>query len=469
MITLKIEKGKKYALLSTVFLMILAIILLLLFCFKPKELSADLYKCYNYLVVNFCIYFILWCYIFYKKRVDILEPIVLITVIHVLLFIITPIISLYSNDILWFDQNLWGGCIKGTFFSTIGYMFFLCGYLKGKSKKNIKHIKNKVENPNVICKLAILIWLFCFFCNLVYLSSEGKNILYILTLGSNGVVDTEKMNTSVFSFLAVVSYGMISAYLYIYQFSNSKAFKIILFYLMISSFMIRGFRFIIVAVIVAPLYFDYLKKNKRPGIMSVVFLFIILAVLVGVVEGTRNGLRSGQGMGNSLTALISFDYIKDVLIENFSIYKTYYGIIQNIPLNMNYTYGQLMFIYTLVMFIPRGIWPSKPYPISQEVNAVAVSKYASKAGTAYPYLGEYYHEFGVFGICIFSFLFGRLCAMLKRYMYSQNIHHLILYSSVCPLLFQVLIRGYTPSNFYMIIFTILPILILNKYSIYASN
>ena len=195
-------------------------------------------------------------------------------------------------------------------------------------------------------------------------------------------------------------------------------------------------------------------------------LLFFLAILVGVVEGTRDGLRAGIGMGDSISSLLNFEYIKDVLIENFSIYKTYYGIVQNFPLNMDYTYGQLMIIYTLVMFIPRGIWHTKPYPISRKVNAIAVSEYASRAGTAYPYLGEYYHEFGMLGICFFTFLFGKICRKLKNYMCYNDVHTLILYSTICPLLFQIMIRGYTPSNFYMIVFSILPIIILKRYSIY---
>lgn len=465
MITIKINPKKKYSLAVVVFLMISTLSILPLYYFKPNNLTPKLYNCYYTIVFQIVIYLFIWCYLLLRKKVDILEPIVLITVIHLLLFIITPIISLYSNELLWFDKNLWNGCIKGTWLSTLGYFLLVIGYYSTKQKREFKKTK-KIINFKTIYKLSLIIWLFCFVCNIIYLLSEGKNILYILTLGGNGTVDTEKLNTSAFSFLGVVSYGMLSAYLYVYQYSNSKLIKLILFYLMISSFLIRGFRFIIVAVIIAPIIFNYLKKEARPSIVSILILLIFLAILVGVVEGTRNGLRAGNGISDSISSLINFEYTKDVIIENFSIYKTYYGIVQNFPLIMDYTYGQLMIVYTLVMFVPRGIWPTKPYPISQKVNAIAVSEYASSAGTAYPYLGEYYHEFGMLGICFFSFLFGKICGKLKNYMCYMEIHSLILYSAICPLLFQIMIRGYTPSNFYMIVFSILPIIILKKYSIY---
>ena len=465
MITIKINHKKKYSLVFVELLMISIFLIMLLYYFKPDNLTLELYNCYYTIVFQLIIYLFIWCYLFLRKGIDILEPIVLITVIHLLLFIITPIISLYSNEILWFDENLWDGCIKGTWLSTLGYIFLVVGYYSTKQKRKFEK-KRTIINSKTIYKLSLIIWFFCFVCNIIYLLSEGKNILYILTLGSNGTVDIEKLNTSVFSFLGVVSYGMLSTYLYIYQYSNSKLIKLMLFYLMTSSFLIRGFRFIIVAVIIAPIIFNYLKRKTRPSIVSVLMLLFFLAILVGVVEGTRDGLRAGIGMGDSISSLLNFEYIKDVLIENFSIYKTYYGIVQNFPLNMDYTYGQLMIIYTLVMFIPRGIWHTKPYPISRKVNAIAVSEYASRAGTAYPYLGEYYHEFGMLGICFFTFLFGKICRKLKNYMCYNDVHTLILYSTICPLLFQIMIRGYTPSNFYMIVFSILPIIILKRYSIY---
>mgnify|MGYP002600366856 FL=1 len=212
----------------------------------------------------------------------------------------------------------------------------------------------------------------------------------------------------------------------------------------------------------------YIKEKKRPSVILIIALLLLLSISVGFIGGIRDDMRAGNGIGNSINSIIQFEYITSVIIDNFSIYKTYYGIVQNIPSIMNYTFGKLMFMYTLIMFIPRWIWSSKPNPISQKINEIAVSKYASKAGTAYPYLGEYYHEFGVFGIMFFSYFFGKICSWLKIKMYEINIHSIILYSSICPLLLQIMIRGYTPSNFYLIIFSVLPIIILKKRSIYEN-
>lgn len=460
-------KSKTNAIFSITFFIAIIISIIFLFCFQPANLSNDLYQCYYVLVSQLIVYLLIWIILFALTKVDILEPIVLVTSIHLLLFVITPIISLYRNDILWFNKNVWGGCVKGTLLSTLAYIFFILGYYFGKTKR-IQYKQKNIKNWKRIYNISLIIWLFCFICNMVYILSSGINITYVLTLGSSGSTTIGETSNSILGFIGMISYGMISSYLYIFYYSNSKILKGILFYLMFATYLIRGFRFIIVAIIVAPLIFMYIKEKKRPSFILIIAVLLLLSISVGFIGGIRDDMRAGNGIGNSINSIMQFEYITSVIIDNFSIFKTYYGIVQNIPSIMDYTFGKLMFMYTLIMFIPRVIWPSKPNPISQKINEIAVNKYASKAGTAYPYLGEYYHEFGVVGIMFFSYLFGKICSWLKIKMYEINIHSIILYSSICPLLLQIMIRGYTPSNFYLIIFSVLPIFILKKRSIYEN-
>lgn len=460
-------KSKTNAIFSITFFIAIIISIIFLFCFQPANLSNDLYQCYYVLVSQLIVYLLIWIILFALTKVDILEPIVLVTSIHLLLFVITPITSLYRNDILWFNKNVWGGCVKGTLLSTLAYIFFILGYYFGKTKR-IQYKQKNIKNWKRIYNISLIIWLFCFICNMVYILSSGINITYVLTLGSSGSTTIGETSNSILGFIGMISYGMISSYLYIFYYSNSKILKGILFYLMFATYLIRGFRFIIVAIIVAPLIFMYIKEKKRPSFILIIAVLLLLSISVGFIGGIRDDMRAGNGIGNSINSIMQFEYITSVIIDNFSIFKTYYGIVQNIPSIMDYTFGKLMFMYTLIMFIPRVIWPSKPNPISQKINEIAVNKYASKAGTAYPYLGEYYHEFGVVGIMFFSYLFGKICSWLKIKMYEINIHSIILYSSICPLLLQIMIRGYTPSNFYLIIFSVLPIFILKKRSIYEN-
>lgn len=128
-------KSKTNAIFSITFFIAIIISIIFLFYFQPANLSNDLYQCYHFLVSQLIVYLLIWIILFALTKIDILEPIVLVTSIHLLLFVITPIISLYRNDILWFNKNVWGGCIKGTLLSTLAYIFFIFGYYFEKTKR----------------------------------------------------------------------------------------------------------------------------------------------------------------------------------------------------------------------------------------------------------------------------------------------------------------------------------------------
>ena len=182
-------------------------------------------------------------------------------------------------------------------------------------------------------------------------------------------------------------------------------------------------------------------------------------IMSAVVGSLRNDIRAGIGVTGSALSQVTPDYMIQLFTENFEIFKAYYGIVEHIPSVMGYTWGKQIFIYTLVMMIPRFIWPGKPQPPLRDVVRVSICPYAVRAGTMYPYIGEYYHEFGLLGVILGCVLLGYFCKWLARYKEIRNIHAMVLFSTVYPLLLQILIRGYTPSNFYMLLFVVIPIAI----------
>lgn len=163
MITFKL-KSRKSALFSITFFIATITSIIFLFYIRPANLSNDLYQCYYVLVSQLIVYLFIWIILFALKEIDIFEPIVLVTFIHLLLFVVTPIISLYQNDLLWFNKNVWDGCIKGTLLSTLAYIFFIFGYYFGKTKKR-KYKQKYIKNWKKIYRISLVIWFFCFACN----------------------------------------------------------------------------------------------------------------------------------------------------------------------------------------------------------------------------------------------------------------------------------------------------------------
>lgn len=436
------------------------IIAIFLLIDKPNNLDSTLNLCYNHVCIQWFIFGAIWTVIFLEKKIDIFEPIVLVTVIHFIFFEITPLICINSEDILFFGENVWDACVKGTYISTLGYVFYVLLYFGKRYKKNAyNYIDNRIDyirNRNTVLRFNYLVWIFSFLCGLLLIYGYGLNIKYLLTGGISTLEDATN-ERSAFGFLGIFFYAMIPSYLYILELSNSKLIKIILFYLTFMSYYVRGFRFIMIACIMSPIIFMYLKKKKRPSARMLLLMMVGLIVFSSYVQFTRMSIRAGMGVGAAFSEIISLKSISDVVIDNFEIVKTYYALVKTFPDKAPFTMGAEIFITTALIVVPSAIWPGKPPAPIYEVITSALNETARRSGTAFPYLGEYYFEFGTIGVCFFMGLLGVLLRKLKSFMHSSNVHDMIMYSSLYPLLFQVLIRGYTPTNFYMMFFVFLPV------------
>ena len=452
---------------SVLFMLVGATIIEVLILSCPAVLNEQKRLCYYTLCGNLTIYLILWAIFLAKRNFDILEPIIFVTVLYVLLYYVTPLICLLTGDISWFGLDLWSGCEKGTIYATVGYLFFLVGYFKRGSflllsdnKMEYSEEENNgrditlIQGTNYLI-LNVIFWLIGFSASVILILSTGKSIVYIFTLAEGS--STEIASSSEVLFLGVIAHIMLPSYLYIFTISKSRVLKILLFYLMAMTYIIRGFRFILVAVILAPIVLSYIRKNKSPRIFQIFVVLLVLFIMIGIIGLSRTDIRNGLGFSKDVFSTLSFDTIKNILINYFSIFKNYYGIVEAFPEKMSFTMGQQIFLYTLIMLVPRAIWPGKPDPINYQVVATAISDYARRAGSAPPNLAEFYHEFGFIGIIVFMFIFGVLCKKLYTKMQYKDIHSNIMYAAIYPLLLQIVIRGYTPSNFYLVVVVLIPI------------
>lgn len=439
-------------------------IIAVLFFSCPDSLSPEKQRCYFVLCAQLPIFWTVQLLIMhFEREIDLFSPLLLVTLIHMLLFEITPLLCLLTDDLLLLGQDLWGGCVKGTWLSTIGFLALTAAYLfssGGKSRREMKReqMDIPVDRSRFCLQVNVVIWIIAFLAQIYYLRGTGKNLAYVLSLSlSQYSVATQK--GSAIQFLGVVAYAMLPSYLYIIICSKKRIWNAVLFYLMAVTFVARGFRFILVAVIVSPLILYCLMKEKRPRLRHVLIVFLLLVAMITVVGSIRYDFRAGKGITeralNSMTLNAAIEAVKG----NFEIFKAYYGIVEHIPKVMGYTYGKQIIYYTAVMMIPRFLWHGKPQPPMRDVMRISVCPYAVNAGMAYPYIGEYYHEFGALGVIAGCFLLGFFCKWLARFKNVRNIHAMVLFSTVYPLMLQILIRGYTPSNFYMVLFVILPILL----------
>ena len=413
-----------------VFFIVIGITVLIQLITIPAGIDQLIKNCYYHICVQWFVILSAWMLVFSRKKTDIFEPIVLLSAVHFVFFEITPLICIRDNNISYFGVNVWNGCIKATYISTVGYLALLFAYFYVKNNPTAYEEELEfISNSDKVLVFNYAVWVFSFICGLILIYGYGLNFRYLITGGMIGL--TESTNEkSIFGFLGIIFYAMIPSYLYIFELSKIKAIKIVLFYLTFMSYFVRGFRFIMIACLLSPVIFIYLKKNKRPKFRTIVIMLMLLAVFSSFVQFTRTAIRSGIGAGDTFIKLINFNSVRRVIVDNFEIVKTYYAIVDKYPSMYPYTLGTEIFLSTALLLIPSAIWHGKPAPPIYQVVENSLTSRARVAGTSFPYLGEYYFEFGVIGVIFFMVVLGVLLRKLNKYMYTNKIHDYILYASL---------------------------------------
>ena len=431
----------------------------------PSDLNVQLKKDYNFLVLAYFFYaYFLWN-VFVKHPIDLFEPMAFVSAMYFALLIFAPLVCIIRGTTLILGANTMSGCIKGTTVFLISFLFFCIGYYKKFSfiKPRFRKVNRgrKQENNGAIdeCQLMLLFWMVCLLLTVVYDMSTGKSPLYVLTFGQAGAVAQEQSDSSL-QILINFSYSLLGAWLYLWKaWQGHNITKIIMYLITLSVFATRGFRFILVIALFAPIVLHYLTVKKRPNLLKVIVACVVILSLMGSFGSIRNNLRTGTQITEVSTGI---DALWDVFDSDFCTFKAYYGVVKAFPEKMNYMHGREMFLYTAVMMIPRALWRGKPYPLTHEVATAAMNSVAAKSGMAFPNIGEFYFEFGAIGVVVCMFVFGILCAKLKRMLEkANNLESMIIYSVTFLSLVQIIGRGYIPSNFYLLIFLNLPMFLLN--------
>lgn len=454
-------------------LVVLGLILTLMQLY-PRGL-AHLYL-QNYIIDSICLVISvsLLLNLYVWRKIDIFSPFSFFSLIYILMYFITPIYDIIIGEILWFDVDLFGYGVKGSLYALLGYFVFYLAYKnKYTSKRNLLDYANDYKSnelPNEASHgktmFIVIGYLICLVANIFYLvRSGGYSILYILTLGALDTNSTTEVLSDIGS-ISMLSYALPSFTLLYAEFGKNKFLKVLAFVLMFELQVARGFRFFILQIIVMFGAYYYIKSNKKPKARQLLLLLACAFVPIVIMTLFRTSIRSGNGMDLNI---ISWPTISEALNaafwENLRIYKNYYALIKVVPSATPYLHGKQMIIYTAIMLIPRAIWSGKPGNPGTKAQWIALGKSAIDSGSAYPGLGEYYYEFGLAGIVFWMASFGLwLKKVEERYRYGalSRIDQMI-YCTILGIILQLLIRGYTPSNFWMLIFALAPYWVIKMF------
>lgn len=464
-------KGR--GIISVIIMLILGIGLIII-C--PDDLSRIHFDAYVVNAICLWMSILLLMRLYAKKDLDIFEPMTIISAMYIVMYFVTPIYDICVGEFWWFGYELFKYSVEATLIGFAGfvafYIFSTC-YINSKRKNKRYSLISQKETMRTddekqgvaYIPLILAIYAFCFVANVFYLSRfDGNNLLYMLTLGILGDGGFDETTQSPIGFLSMFSYSLPAATLLYWEYGKSKVLKIGLFVPMVMLQVVRGFRFFVLQIAITFFVYYFLKKGKRPKLASIAAVLVAVMVPVVIMTMFRYSLRIGLGMDLSSISLITIrDALEEAIWSNFRIYQNFYGMVGVIPSQFEYVGLRQILWGTLFMVIPRIIWPGKLSSYGGYNLMTLIGKNIA-AGQAYPNLGEYYYAFGTIGVIVFMGLYGIWMKYIRdKFMYSKNGLDIITFAILLGTNLQIIIRGYTPSNFWYVVFAIIPVWIIRRF------
>ena len=432
----------------------------------PENLSESMTMNYCSILMTYIVLSGGVIYTINRFDFDIFEPILILLVMFMAIFVLRPIQDIVNNDFLTFGVNPMGACVKSNIIVCVSVIAFYIGYyryFKVSRKLMPDTFEIDVDSIHEISSdyvfIALVIWTASFLLSLVYLLTSGKSLSYILSFGSNGFI-SDDASAGGAAALSFFNFSMIPAWLYIVTCGKNKIFKIFITTLMLAVFIVRGTRIVLVVMLSSLVLYYYISRQKRPKIKTIFICLIVMLVFMSVMQASRGSLRTGGEFDIEAYKEVA---VTNVFDADLTTYKQFYCIVNTYPSKVDYTMGAAIILQTLITIIPRSIWPGKPEPVIYDVIINSVNERAARSGMASPGIGEYYFEFGVLGCIVCMFILGCLFKRWKRLLWNKDIHSIIRYSVLYGLAFQLIIRTSTPSCVYQYIFSVLPIFAIRKF------
>lgn len=403
-------------------------------------------------------------------KLHILEPITMITAIYEGIFVIKPIVDLRAHSMAEHGISVISGGAKATLLFVIGYTVFFFSYYSNHRKLTYAGrllISQETNTECLSCNMLPFLyaaWMLTFALCIYCMLTQGLSLRYIFSFGSDGIRATDDQNTALL-FLSNLGITLITLWLMIVEYSENKLIKTVITILCTVYILMRNARWLMLVFIIAPIALQCLKKNKQPRLLWVVATGTLGLAVFAWMQVNRSILASGGAMTGWGKDGFTLQKFLAPLESDLSTYRTFYSMVERYPFQYEYLLGKT-FLYTVILFIPRVLWKGKPDNPVRDMIEHSLNKSARISGTAVANLGEFYANFGIMGIVFFMFLLGWIAAALKKMIFreSKESGHadigLVMYSIMYPLFFQWIARGNFSGNFYMTIFSFLPVIML---------
>ncbi len=431
-----------------------------------------------------------------RFALNVFEPIMIISILYEGIFILKPVVDLRTHSMVEHGIAVIGGGPKATLLFAVGFtVLFFSYYLRhrrnavwenfavpGARSENLGYSEKvalegseeleeggemplqeqPVRNLPLLYGAWFMVYGLCIYCML----TQGMSLSYIFSFGSDGIRITDDSNAAML-FLSNFGVTMITLWLMILEYSTNKWIKVVTTAFGVLYIVMRNARWLMLTFILAPVVLFYIKRKKQPRILWLVLIGLGGLTVFAWMQVNRSVLAAGGAMQGWGKDGLTLEVLLAPLESDLSTYRTFYSMVERYPAQYPFLLGST-FLYVAILFVPRVFWPAKPDNPVRDIIRNSLNKKASLSGTAVANIGEFYANFGTVGIIGFMYLIGKICAVLKRAVFSEESRKglsqnaQIAYAVSYPLLFQWIARGNFSGNFYMMLFAMFPILVGNR-------
>lgn len=329
--------------------------------------------------------------------------------------------------------------------SLLSYISILIGFKLGPTF-NMRRW-NKLFTINNTDLLAIVIFVVAL---LGYVPFRGLH----LTFASSEEESQSQLMTGgiVYFLIFLIDMFAASVALLLVKHSKFKLWKLIPYWVILSTLLFAGARWRIIVTVVSSLTMFYLYPIRRkPNYIFILGLMLLLFLGFSVMDKSR---QHGKGIDMQRAHELQFDDIKSGAGENYSVYMFSMLSMDCIEETGMRCYFEPV-VSALTMPIPRAIFPAKPNAeYVHDLERMTLGD--DTGGAAFLNFVEGYLSFGWFGVIIYGLLLGLMSkGVWGNYQNNKDsigaILLLGLYSGVCYCLIS---RGYLPGAYNNIIYVV---------------
>jgi len=368
------------------------------------------------------------------KKIDPLDPFLIVSLLCILTFVSRPIGLTYG--LTGYLKNVSREVLLlGIWYGVFFYLFFLCGYYFAiKSKFNIWRSSmvgvyiisgERRGNANAMTLLVVLIFLSI----AIGLVATHGGVSYVME--NRATVYRGAGPLVAMLYLGLIG-GLVLFVLWLYNRVGSLYFFTVTTIISLALLLSTGERLRILEMILGMIvvyHYNIKRLSLSKGAIIGVIVITILTAMLFYRRYYVSGSIGDEGLDFELM---------DSLLRNFLMFDGFVAVIERVPSEMDYSYGAGYF-FAILGFIPRVIWPDKP-AWGKEVFTQTVFGVDDSVFT-YGLVGEFWWNFGAYGVVVGGLLYGFLLGLLYKYVIrnSQDPMKVIMYFL---LMSSLVLRGF---------------------------